>query len=94
VVAVDEDVDIYDLREVEWTIATRFQADKDLIVITGLEGSTIDPSTNENYLTAKVGIDATRPSKEEKFDKIRISPESKNKAKEIWKKYINEVDES
>ncbi len=87
VVAVDEDVDIYDFREVEWAIATRFQADKDLIVIPGLEGSSIDPSTGENYLTAKVGIDATRPSKEEKFDKIKVHPASKSKAEEIWNKY-------
>lgn len=62
VVVVDSDIDIYDLNAVEWAIATRFQADKDLIVIRNVRGSSIDPSIDEKrLLTSKMGIDATRP---------------------------------
>ncbi len=61
-VVVDSDIDIYDPRDVEWAIATRFQGGEDLIVIPNVRGSTLDPSANQNTgLTTKIGIDATRP---------------------------------
>ncbi len=60
VVIVDDDVNVNDPVMVEWAIATRFQADRDLIVICSARGSTLDPSTREG-LTCKVGIDATKP---------------------------------
>ena len=59
VVVVDEDVDIYSQEDVEFAIATRFQADRDLVVIRGARGSSLDPSANEDGTTAKWGIDAT-----------------------------------
>jgi 2,5-furandicarboxylate decarboxylase 1 len=84
VIVVDVDVDPQDDQEVEWALATRFQADKDLIVIPELRGQPIDPSsrwTGEGFLTTKMGLDATRPKKEgfEKVDvpeevKLRLSP--------------------
>ena len=33
VIVVDEDVDIHNPAEVEWAVATRFQADRDLVVV-------------------------------------------------------------
>jgi len=70
VVIVDEDIDVFDDRDVEWAIATRFQADRGLVVLQGVRGSSIDPSGNDG-ITAKLGIDATRPwgGKPEMFDK-------------------------
>ncbi|MBD3398376.1 UbiD family decarboxylase, partial [Candidatus Micrarchaeota archaeon] len=44
VVVVDEDIDVNDASEVEWAIATRFQASKDLAVKEGEKGSSLDPS--------------------------------------------------
>ncbi|GBF08441.1 hypothetical protein apy_01660 [Aeropyrum pernix] len=60
VVVVDSDVDVDDPMQVEWAIATRFQADKDLVIIPRARGSTLDPSAADG-LTAKMGLDATRP---------------------------------
>ena len=60
VVVVDMDVDPDDPVMVEWAIATRFQADKDLVMVRNARGSTLDPSS-EDGLTAKMGIDATKP---------------------------------
>ena len=60
VTIVDEDIDVYDDRDVEWAIATRFQADRGLVVLHGVRGSSIDPSANDGF-TSKVGIDATKP---------------------------------
>ena len=59
VTVVDDDINIWDDREVEWAVATRFQADRGLVVLHGVRGSSIDPSAGET--TAKMGIDATRP---------------------------------
>ncbi|MFQ6013468.1 MAG: UbiD family decarboxylase [Thermoplasmata archaeon] len=67
VVVVDEDIDIYDDRDVEWALATRFQADRDLVVIEGAKGSSIDPSAGET--TAKMGLDATKPLGRPEFEK-------------------------
>ena len=65
VVIIDEDVDIYNPTAVEWSIATRFQGDKDLIVKSDSPGSSLDPSAKheegKKTLTAKVGVDATIP---------------------------------
>jgi UbiD family decarboxylase len=63
VVVVDADVNPYDPAEVEWAIATRFQADRDLIVLAGQPGSSLDPSgihaPGQKARTAKMGLDAT-----------------------------------
>ena len=73
VTVVDDDVDPYNSREVEWAVATRFQADRDLVVISGAKGNELDPSCPQLALTAKMGIDATKPlERRERFEKIRI----------------------
>jgi UbiD family decarboxylase len=62
VVIVDGDINIYDPAEVEWAIATRAQADKDVIVKSNEKGSSLDPSADPHtYATSKAGIDATKP---------------------------------
>jgi 2,5-furandicarboxylate decarboxylase 1 len=61
-VAVDEDVDIFNDSEVLWAIATRTQPDKNFFVIPGARGASLDPTVNaKRPVTAKMGIDATRP---------------------------------
>jgi len=74
-VVVDEDIDVHDSEAVEWAIATRFQADRDLIVVKNVRGSTLDPSSDqERVLTSKVGVDATKPidKPKEKFELAKI----------------------
>lgn len=63
VVIVDEDIDVYNGQEVEWAIATRVQADRDVIIVPGVRAKPLDPSL---HITpgvvptgAKMGIDAT-----------------------------------
>ena len=72
-VVVDEDVDIHDAQSVEWAIATRFQADQDLVVVGNSQGSKLDPSSR-NGLGAKMGLDATKPldAPEMKFKRIAV----------------------
>jgi UbiD family decarboxylase len=65
VVIVDEDIDPFDIHEVEYAIATRVRGDRDLLVITGARGSSLDPCQAEDGTNVKVGIDATMPMGEE-----------------------------
>ncbi|MGQ9502820.1 MAG: UbiD family decarboxylase [Anaerolineae bacterium] len=65
VVVVDTDIDPFDMNQVEWAIATRFQADRDLVILTDQPGSSLDPSAihrvGQKTRTAKMGLDATIP---------------------------------
>jgi len=64
VFVVDEDINIYDPLQVEWALATRFQADRDLIILEKAPGSSLDPSADpDQNLTTRVGFDLTRPLK-------------------------------
>ena len=59
---VDSDIDIYNPLEVEWAMATRFQADEDLVVKDREKGSSLDPSADpETSFTVKCGFDCTKP---------------------------------
>lgn len=92
VTVVDDDVDVHDPQQVEWAVATRFQADRDLIVIAGAQGSVLDPSTTVGQahgddevapphlqgISAKMGLDATKPVAYQGhvFTKVRIPGET------------------
>ncbi|MGQ9640734.1 MAG: UbiD family decarboxylase [Candidatus Bathycorpusculaceae bacterium] len=83
-VVVDSDINVFDISDVEWAIATRFQANEDLIVIENARGSSLDSSADqETGLTTKVGLDATRPftKPKETFERAKI-PASEH-AKEV-----------
>lgn len=74
-IVVDSDVNVFNSEEVEWAIATRFQADEDLIIIPNARGSTLDPSADQQTgLTTKLGVDATRPLSKprQKFERAKI----------------------
>jgi UbiD family decarboxylase len=76
VVVVDHDVDVFDDRQVNWAIATRCQPDRDITVITHARGSDLDPSTKEDGLSAKWGVDATaKPSLAAYTPRHRVPPE-------------------
>ena len=91
VIVVDEDVDVHQPQQVEWAVATRFQAHRDLLVREGAQGSIVDPSTTVEWmkeggdlvppyqqgLSSKMGLDATRPMnyQEHVFTRVRIPGE-------------------
>ncbi|MCT8337036.1 UbiD family decarboxylase [Methanoculleus sp. Afa-1] len=59
VVVVDEDIDIHDPYDVEYAIATRVRGDTDIMVVTGVRGSSLDPTRLGDGTNVKVGVDAT-----------------------------------
>jgi 2,5-furandicarboxylate decarboxylase 1 len=96
VIVVDEDVDIHDPAEVEWAVATRFQADRDLVVIGESQGSNLDPSAREG-VGAKMGLDATKPLAGDpmRFTRIRVPGEEAVDVAKVtvggdWRKAIAE----
>jgi UbiD family decarboxylase len=76
VVVVDQDVDVFDDRQMTWAIATRCQPDRDLVVMSHARGSDLDPSTKEDGYTAKWGVDATaKPSLAAYTPRHRVPPD-------------------
>lgn len=59
-IAVDDDIDVFNEGEVQWALATRFQADTGMFVVPKVFCNRIDPSSVDGT-AAKLGIDATVP---------------------------------
>jgi UbiD family decarboxylase len=69
---VDKDIDIYNDEDVEWAMATRFQADRDFVMKDKEKGSSLDPSAEPGTkMTTKCGFDCTAPieTKGKSFEK-------------------------
>ena len=92
VVVTDDDIDILDPIEVEWAIATRVQADRDVLIISNARSKPLDPSlppTDGLPTTAKMGIDATIPENvpRDRYRRIVYFNDGKVQLKD----YIDEV---
>jgi UbiD family decarboxylase len=62
VVVVDEDIDILDLADVMWVLATRSRADRDLVFVHRAMGAILDPTSDpvDNTLTKSTSTDQAR----------------------------------
>ena len=84
VIVVDDDVDIFDLNDVMWAVATRVRAEKDIFFIPGAKAAILDPTSDpQNFTVTKMGIDATRPIGRDFAERLIISDEQRTKAREI-----------
>ena len=72
VVIVDEDVDIYSYKDIEFALSSRVQAGDDVIIIKNALGSALEASHVYKGLSDKMGIDATKPLNEESFERAII----------------------
>ena len=59
---VDEDIDVFSDEEMEWAMATRFRADRDLVVESGFPGVYMDPARGDDGTMTKAGFDLTKPA--------------------------------
>ena len=57
----DPDIDIFSDRQVDWALATRFQAERDLVVLGGFRTLPLDPSLSGMRTGSKAGFDCTMP---------------------------------
>jgi 2,5-furandicarboxylate decarboxylase 1 len=81
VIVVDEDIDIRDPHDVEYALATRMEASRDLVVMPAARGHEYI-RIGQNGIRAKLGIDATVPFAEKArfarcaFEKVAIDPKA------------------
>jgi UbiD family decarboxylase len=61
VYVVDDDIDVYSDAQMDWALATRFQANRDLVVAEGFRTVPLDPSLQGSRTGAKAGFDLTFP---------------------------------
>lgn len=61
VFVTDPDIDVFSHEQVDWALATRFQADRDLLVVSGFRVVPLDPSLQGGRVGAKAGFDLTIP---------------------------------
>jgi 2,5-furandicarboxylate decarboxylase 1 len=84
-------------------VATRFQADRDLIVVSNAQGSKLDPSSRDG-VSAKMGLDATVPldAPEFKFKRIQVPGErdldlqavlDEDAAVQTWRDRVANIDQ-
>jgi 3-polyprenyl-4-hydroxybenzoate decarboxylase len=61
VFVVDDDIDVFSDEQIDWALATRFQADRDFVVASGFRCVPLDPSLQGSRTGAKCGFDCTKP---------------------------------
>ncbi len=61
VYVADEDVDVFSDDDIEWAMANRFRADRDLVVAQGQMAFPMDVTAGPDRLTTKAGFDLTGP---------------------------------
>jgi 2,5-furandicarboxylate decarboxylase 1 len=83
---VDDDIDVTNESDVLWALATRFQADKDLVTIRNSIGSHLNPPTyayrrdEKGTLETKLIFDCTRPLSGREFPPAtRVPPAVKER---------------
>jgi 2,5-furandicarboxylate decarboxylase 1 len=85
VVAVDEDVNVFDEEEVLWALATRFQADTDMFMVPQVFCNRLDPSSRDG-MSAKLALDATVPLQWD-VERAVVSREAAAKASELLARF-------
>jgi UbiD family decarboxylase len=61
VFVVDPDIDIFSDEQMDWALGTRFQPDRDLVVLGGFRTPPLDPSLQGARVGSKAGFDLTLP---------------------------------
>ncbi len=84
----DDDIDIMNPEEVEWAIATRVQAGRDVFIIPNCFGLRLDPSASSEGVTAKLFVDATK-SKDFRAEGLALPPQDVwDRVRRNWESYF------
>jgi UbiD family decarboxylase len=89
VVVVDDDIDIFNLEDVEWAMATRFRADRDIFVVPRVRADRVDP-VRENRTVAKWGLIALKDPGQpaEVYERARAPQEILEQVNHRWSEYF------
>ena len=77
----DDDIDIFNPRDVMWAIATRTQWGRDIIIIPRTKQIELDPSVSPNAIGDVGGIDCTKPWGEPYEERVGVDPEVMQRVK-------------
>jgi 2,5-furandicarboxylate decarboxylase 1 len=89
VVVVDDDIDIFDPADVEWAIATRLRAERDILVVPRARADRVDP-VKEDRRVAKWALIALKdPEKPpETYERARAPREVLEMVERRWRDYF------
>jgi 2,5-furandicarboxylate decarboxylase 1 len=79
-IVVDDEIDVFNERDVLWCLAMRFQADRDLVVIPHTLGSHLNPTAygynrlSKGPMETKLIFDCTKPLPPFEFPKVAKAP--------------------
>jgi 3-polyprenyl-4-hydroxybenzoate decarboxylase len=84
---VDDDVDVFDINDVMWALATRVRADRDIFFIPNAKSAILDPTSDpQTFTVTKMGIDATRPAGRDFAERLVIPDAQRARARQILAK--------
>src|SRR5205823_5952674 len=78
VFVVDADINVFKDEEVLWALATRFQGDTDIDIISHIKSTVLDPSMEDDVLGTKMMLDCTRPIRRPFEARIEVPREAVN----------------
>ena len=89
VVVVDDDIDVFNPEEVEWAMATRFRADRDIFVVPRVRADRVDP-VRENRTVAKWGLIALKDPGQpvQVYERARAPQEIREQVARRWAEYF------
>lgn len=90
VVVVDDDIDIFDPADVEWAIATRLRAERDILVVPRVRADRVDPVKENRTVTKWALIALKEPGKSpESYERARAPQEVREKVMRRWPEYFS-----
>ncbi len=89
VIVVDSDINVQNMKEVLWAVTSRFDPERDVVLIPSCPIDSLDHSTYMPNLGGKLGIDATKKWKEEGFERewpdvVEMSEDVKKRVDLMW----------
>lgn len=89
IVVVDDDIDIFDPAEVEWAIATRLRAERDIYLFPRVRADRVDPVKENRTVTKWALIALKDPGKpEENYERARAPREVLEMVERRWPEYF------
>ncbi len=90
IAVVDDDVDVHDISQVLWTILSRVDPERDVVIVPSAPTDVLDHASKLPAFGSKMGIDATRKWKGEGLnrewpDEIEMDKEVKERINDIWR---------
>jgi 4-hydroxy-3-polyprenylbenzoate decarboxylase len=68
-IVVDEDISVHNINDVIWAVTTRSDPKRDTMLVENAPTDSLDPASPLLNLGSKMGIDATKKTKEEGFER-------------------------